>query len=58
MEPVFPVLPPLPLPPAVPLFCVAHATYDVEPPPRQVAPNTSLELPFTFGAPPFPTLIV
>ena len=53
-----PGLPPLPLPPDVPLFCVFHATYDVDPPPKHMAPNASLELPFTFCAPPFPTLIV
>ena len=53
-----PGLPPLPLPPAVPLFGVFQATYDVDPPPKHIDPNASLELPFTFCAPPFPTLIV
>ena len=53
-----PGLPPLPLPPDDPLFAVSHATNDVDPPPKQVAPNASLELPFTFCNPPLPTLIL
>ena len=56
--PALPGLEPLPLPPLLPLFGVGQITAVVEPPPKHMAPNASLELPFTFCAPPFPTLIV
>ena len=54
---LLPELPPLPLPPEVPLLAVAQATKGVDPPPKQIAPNASVERPFTFTLPPLPTLI-